>query len=485
MKHAVKHLLNHAALVCALAALATPAACSRNERERPFDPAVTAHLSGQSKDYGGLARWVTQFMRTAEAAERLRAAGFTCTEYSEPAAANPGAANRPALEYKRQEYKSYLCRETSPIMENVVVLETGPNGYVAKAGGVRKYPFFERRFEPVRAPGMQFANASVLADFAADALQPARLSIDCVSVDAPAGPCAAWAAARSGGWPQRGTGPVAAGTAQQVVERISHTGFVCPPWNRQNMRTTAGAVTAAAEVTAATDDLMWIECRTQALFAGQEQILRVGVSMADGTASRVRAELGSEVQEFALAPKPEDENPTIRRVIIGNHAGLLKQIELAPGIQGSGRALTAALETIDAPSRTRLLRVMLDMTEHNLGAFPAQSLVPVLQQIDAGAALFARLGNEGLAGELPAWSLTPQGKPVSVKTRAALAMARCLQGELPAAQACYAPVRAADPDVQTLLLAALEEVKADTQLLPPDHVAARRLRFLREVIGGA
>ena len=481
MKLLLKRIVERAALVCALlCALTALTGCGPDGRARPFDPAVTAQLSGQSNDYAGLARWITQFTRTAEAAARLQAAGFTCTEYGEPAAATPAGANRQA-----SEYQSYLCRETSLIMESVVVLETGANGYVARAGGVRKYPFFDRRFEAVRAPGIQFANASMLADFAADALQPARLSIDCVSADAPAGPCAAWAGARSGGWPQRGTGPLAAGTAQQVVERIGHTGFVCPQWNRQNMRTAVGTVTAAAQVTAAADDLMWIECRTQALFAGQVQMAQIGVSMADGTASRVRAVLGSEVQEFALAPKPEDENPTLRRVIIGNNAGLLRQIELAPDIQGSSRELTAALDTMDAPSRTRLLRVMLDMTERNLGAFPAQTLVPVLQQIDAGAALFARLGNEGLAAELPGWSLTPQSKTASVKTRAALAMARCLHGELPAAQACYAPVRVADPDVHTLLLAALEEVKADTQLLPPDHVAARRLRFLREVLGRA
>lgn len=463
MKRTIPRLLPRAIVTCALLALT---ACTRNTSERPMDPAVTALLGSQSNDYGAMARWVTQFMRTEVAAQHLLAAGYQCTESVDKAATAQSVKPYPGF-----ERKSYVCRENAFVAQSVVTLQTGPNGFVAKASGVRRYALFDETVDAVQAPGITFVNAQALADFVADALYPSQLSAHCVSPDAPIDQCAGWASARASGWPKRGTQPIAAGTAQQVVERIGHAGFSCPPWNRQNMGGTAA------------EDVLWIECRAQALLGGQTQTLRVGVSMEDGTARTVRTQVGSDVQDIALIPKPEDEDPSSRRVMLRDDAGRIQQIELSTSVQGQASQLATLLQTADQPTRTRLLRVFLDMTENNLSRFSAQSAVPVLQQVDSGAALFGHLDRDTLAAELPTWSLTPLGKAVSVKTRAALAMARCLQGDAPAAKACYAPVQVTDPQVHTLLLAALGEIKPDTDLLAPDHVVAQRLKFLRAVLG--
>jgi len=469
MKRTMHPLLPCAVLACAVLALT---ACTRNTSERRIDPAVPALLGSQPSDYGAMARWITQFMRTEVAAAHLQAAGYKCTEYVDKAATAQGV--KP---YRGFERKSYVCRENAVIVQSLVTLQTGPNGLVAKASGARRYAFFDKTVDEVQAPGITFANAQALADFVADALEPSQLSTHCVTPDASGYPCAGWASARASGWPKRGTLPIAAGSAQQVVERIERAGFSCPPWNRQDMGSTLDAGSSAAE------DVLWIECRAQALLGGQTQTLRVGVSMEDGTARTVRAQLGGDVQDIALIPKPEDEDPSLRRVMLRDNAGRIQQIELRTSVQGQESTFATLLQTADQPTRMRLLRVFLDMTENNLSRFPAQSAAPVLQQIDSGAALIGHLDSDTLAAELPTWSLTPLGKTLSVKTRAALAMARCLHGDAPAAKACYALVRVTDPQVHTLLLVALDEVKPDTDLLAPDHVVAQRLKFLRAVLG--
>lgn len=469
MKRTVHPFLSRAVVGCAILVLT---ACTRNTGERPFDPAVTALLGSQPDDHGAFARWITQFMHTEVAAQHLQATGYQCTESVDKAATALSVEPYPGF-----ERKSYVCRDNAFIAQSVVTLQTSPNGLVAKASGVRWYAFSDKAVDEVQAPGITFANAQALADFVADAQEPSQLSTHCASPDAPSYQCAGWASARANGWPKRGTQPIAAGTAQQVVERIKHAGFSCPPWNRQNMGNTVDTGSSAAE------DVLWIECRAQALLDGQTQTLRVGVSMEDGTARTVRTQVGSDVQDIALIPKPEDEDPSSRRVMLRDNTGRIRQVELITSAQGQASELTTLLQTADQPTRRRLLRVMLDMTENNLSHFSAQSAAPVLQQIDSGAALFGLLHSDTLAAELPTWSLTPLGKTVSVKTRAALAMARCLQGDAPAAKACYAPVRVTDPQVHTLLLAALEEVKPDTALLAPDHVVAQRLKFLRAVLG--
>lgn len=462
----------HIALVaCAVLALA---ACTRSPSERMIDPAVPALLGSQPSDYGGMARWVTQFTRTEVAAAHLQAAGFKCTEHVDAVAT--AASVQP---YRGFERKSFVCTENAVIVQSVVTLQTSPSGFVAKASGVRRYALLDKAVDEVQAPGITFADAQALADFAADVLDPSQLSTNCVSPEAPRQQCAAWASARANGWPKRGSNPIAAGTAQQVVERIERAGFRCPPWNRQDMRSTLGADPASNSVA---EDVLWIECRAQALVGGQTQTLRVGVSMEDGTARTVRAQLGDAVQEIALAPKSEDEDPSVRRVMLRDTAGKIQQVELRTSVQGQMSPFPTLLQNADPATRTRLLRVLLDMTENNLGRFPEATAVPVLQQVDSGAALIGLLDSETLAAELPAWTLTPLGKTVSVKTRAALAMARCLQGDALAAQACYATVRVADPQVHALLVAALDEVKADTALLAPDHVVAQRLKFLRAVL---
>lgn len=478
MKRTIAPMLPRAIVACATLALA---ACLPNTSKIRVDPAVTAILDSQPKDYDGLARWVTQFMRTDVAAQHLKDAGFTCTEYVDEAATAQSV--QPYAGFLR---KSYVCRENALIMHTVITLQTSPYGFVAQASGERRYAFLDKPADKMSAPGITFANAQALADFAADVLHPSRLSTYCVSPDKSAQQCADWAGARARGWPKRGTQAVAAGTAQQVVEHLEQAGFICPPWNRQNMRsdvnTSPDANPDSTSAGNAAGDVLWMTCRAQALQGGQMQVLRVGVSMEDGTTRTVRAQLGSEVAEIALAPKPEDEDPSVRRVMLRDTTGKIQQIELRTSVQGQMQPFDTLVKTADPASRTRLLRVMLDMTEDNLKRFPAQSAVPVLQQIDSGAALFG-LENDTLAAELPTWSLTPLGKTVGIKTRAALAMARCLHGDAPTATACYATVRMSDPQVHTLLLAALAEVKPDTDLLPPDHAVAQRLKYLRAVLG--